>query len=37
MEKTSDCYGTLYSGIAMNVKISDYYGTIWGVIMNEKN
>jgi hypothetical protein len=30
MEKTSDCYGTLYSGIAMNIKTSDYYGTHTG-------
>jgi hypothetical protein len=30
MEKTSDYYGTLYSDFAMNVKISDYYGTHMG-------
>jgi hypothetical protein len=30
MEKTSDCYGTLYLDNAMNVKTSDYYGTHMG-------
>ncbi len=30
MEKTSDYYGTLYLGFAMNVKTSDYYGTHMG-------
>jgi hypothetical protein len=30
MEKTNDYHGTLYSGIAMNVKTSDYYGTNMG-------
>jgi hypothetical protein len=29
-KKTSDYYGTLYLGIAMNVKISDYYGIHMG-------
>jgi hypothetical protein len=27
MKKTNDYYGTLYAGIAMNVKTNDYYGT----------
>jgi len=36
-KKTSDYYGTLYLGIAMNVKISDYYGTLYlGIAMNVK-
>jgi hypothetical protein len=30
MKKTSDYYGTLYLGIAMNVKTSEYYGTHMG-------
>jgi len=37
MKKTNDYYGTLYLGITMNVKTSNYYGPIWGVVMNEKN
>jgi hypothetical protein len=30
MKKTNDYYGTLYAGIAMNVKISEHYGTHMG-------
>jgi hypothetical protein len=30
MKKISDYYGTLYVGIAMNVKTNDYYGTHMG-------
>jgi hypothetical protein len=30
MKKTNDYYGTLYAGIAMNVKVSEHYGTHMG-------
>jgi hypothetical protein len=37
MKKTNDYYGTLYAGIAMNVKTSTIMGPIWGIVMNVKN
>jgi len=37
MKKTNDYYGTLYLGIAMNVKPVSIMGPIWGVTMNAKS
>jgi predicted GIY-YIG superfamily endonuclease len=38
MKKTNDYYGTLYAGIAMNVKTSIYYGILYvGIAMNVKH
>jgi hypothetical protein len=37
MKKTSDYYGTLYAGIAMNEKTSDYYGTLYAGIPKNEN